>query len=140
MAELLIRVKDKRNPPEYPNAAVLDTKLLQRGDVVMVCPDGWQWGDAELSNPDWRIVKAPTMTPAEAETYLAAEPEQGASRMTQRRAFHLNLDFASDVASREISAWLMDDTRKQPAITIPVGVIRALRKQKPKIIDPTAIF
>lgn len=48
MAELLIRATDTvLSDPE--RAA---RRAYRRGDVVLVKPDGWAWGSAELSNPD----------------------------------------------------------------------------------------
>ena len=45
--EALIRIIDK-GPDEDCSKA---------GDVICICPDGWQWSPAELANPDWRIVR-----------------------------------------------------------------------------------
>lgn len=60
MAEVLIRVVDKVHPTD----AVLDRQLTKFGDVIHVAPDGWPWGSEELINPEWRIVKIPTLDPA----------------------------------------------------------------------------
>ena len=45
--EALIRVVDKGVAEDCSKA----------GDVIAVCADGWAWSSAELTNPDWRIVK-----------------------------------------------------------------------------------
>lgn len=90
MAELLVRVVDKVNPDFYAN-----TKCLKRGDVIAVCEDGWGWGVEELANPDWRILKIPDMTVAEASVFLAPERNRDPgqpSRTLQRRAFAIDLD------------------------------------------------
>lgn len=137
MAEFLIRVKNKKNLVVLPNAPVLDTKLLQRGDVVVVVRDGWAWSDIELSNPDWRIVKSPGMSLAEAQTYLVPEPGLPASRMLQRRAFKFDINAVTMPAS--FSQWLADDSRLQPILTVSAAVLRALRAVKAPIPDPTVI-
>lgn len=61
MAEVLIRFVDK--------AGVAQGKahrVLRAGDIVTVRPDGAYWSNKELSNPEWRIVRAPGMTVTEA--------------------------------------------------------------------------
>ena len=39
----------------------LDQRLMQTkaGDVVVIVPDGHQWGREEVSNPDWRVLQLP---------------------------------------------------------------------------------
>ena len=51
--ELLIRITDKQ-----PVIAAIYEQSSQRGDVICAMPDGWQWSEAERTNPDWIIVKA----------------------------------------------------------------------------------
>lgn len=48
LMEILIRIVDKGATEDCSKS----------GDVISVCPDGWAWSPAELTNPDWRIVKA----------------------------------------------------------------------------------
>lgn len=88
MSELLVRVVDKIN--EDP---LLNSKCTKRGDVIVVCPDGWEWSVEERSNPNWRIIKMPDMNMDEASRLLAPEldtdPNQP-SRVLQRRAFKIN--------------------------------------------------
>ncbi len=89
MAELLVRVKDKVNP----DSPQLDAKCLKAGDVVVACPDGWEWSELEKSNPDWLIVKVPGMSMEEAKTFTA--PEVGdrlVNPMLRQRAFKIDLE------------------------------------------------
>ena len=51
--ELLIRIVDKQ-----PATSTMHETASQWGDVITVCADGWQWSAAELTNPDWIIVRA----------------------------------------------------------------------------------
>lgn len=58
--EVLIRVVDKGPNEDHSKA----------GDVISVCPDGWQWSSAELTNPDWRIIRVPILQ-TQADAFLA---------------------------------------------------------------------
>lgn len=58
--EALIRVVDKGPNEDHSKA----------GDVISVCPDGWQWSPAELTNPDWRIIRVPILQ-TQADAFLA---------------------------------------------------------------------
>lgn len=51
--ELLIRIVDK-----HPAVSTLYERASQRGDVIVAVPDGWDWSNAERSNPEWIIVRA----------------------------------------------------------------------------------
>src|SRR5512140_1787643 len=55
MAEILIRIVDKTIPAD----SYRDQRFFKAGDVIHVAEDGWPWGNEELTNPDWRIVKLP---------------------------------------------------------------------------------
>jgi hypothetical protein len=64
MAEVLVRIVDRGGVD--PAVGYGDSK---RGDVIAVCPNGWGWTPAELTNPDWRIVRVP-FTAAECDALL----------------------------------------------------------------------
>lgn len=66
MAELLVRVVDKGEPE--------NVRCTKRGDVIVVMPDGWMWGNAELADPHYRILRVPDMSVSEASALLAEEP------------------------------------------------------------------
>lgn len=89
MAELLIRVVDKRS-----GSAEADRRLLQRGHVVVVVADGWQWGRGELSDPAWRILRVPGLQPDDLASLVAEEPATQAhvSQPPRLRAFSLQID------------------------------------------------
>lgn len=139
MCELLLRVTDKVNPDFYMN-----TKCTKRGDVVVVQPDGWVWGERELTLPFWRILKAPGASMSAGETFLAPELDtdpQNPSRTLQRRAFGFNLAHPSLPAA--LTAYLVDDTRAQPAYTLAQSFkdtqLLAVKVTKPPIVDPGVI-
>lgn len=82
MYELLVRTVDK------------GTERLA-GHVIAAMPSPHQWGHMEMSNPEWRIVKADILE-IESEALLAPGPD-GAFRLRR-----VNLDgWAGDVMSRE---------------------------------------
>jgi len=50
MAEILIKWEDSGAAFNY-----------RKGDVIAICPNGWQWSNAEMTNPAWRIIKLPNI-------------------------------------------------------------------------------
>lgn len=135
MAELLVRVRDKTSPDLYK-----DVRLTKRGDVIVVMPDGWTWGSGELTNPDWRIVKLPNVSLDEAEAMTAGElpaDPKVPSRTLQRRAFSFDLDNLP----QSVAAFIADDTRASPALTVNLTLaqFRGLKKRKEAKQDPAIL-
>lgn len=90
MCELLVRVFDKTNP----DCPYHDAQCTKRGDVIAVADDGHRWGGAELTHPDWRIVKVPGVPREAATGFLAPELNDdpaNPSRVLQARAFTFDL-------------------------------------------------
>lgn len=54
MCEILVRIKDR--PGFDPTANALAARA---GDVIAVCPDGWNWTQTELTSSEWLIVRIP---------------------------------------------------------------------------------
>lgn len=126
MAELLIRVVDKSNDDPY-----LDVQCLKRGDVVVICEDGHEWSQAELTNPEWRILKVPGVTLVQAEAFLGPEVDEDPtqpSRVLQRRAFKVDLD---DVRVAKIMS-----AEKPLTLRLSSAQLQTLKKRKPRFIDP----
>lgn len=137
MSELLLRIRTKDQPDPY-----LACKLLERGDVVAICEDGWAWSAAEMSNPDWRILKLPNVPVATAEAFLGPEFDtdpSNPSRMLRRRAFMVDVDNATIPAG--LKAWILDDTRAAPTRTINYtpAQFAALKKAKTPLADPNVL-
>lgn len=45
---------------------------VQPGDVICICPDGWEWSQAELSHPGWMVVSVElTQVEADALGFMA---------------------------------------------------------------------
>lgn len=139
--ELLLRVVDKTHTDPY-----VDVTHTKRGDVVVVCPDGWPWGDMEKSNPDWRILKWPDLLQADAESLVSREiavapqaPPATTDRMLQARGFHLKLDNNNKLPPDMVS-YLADSTRSQWFYAVPNTVtISDLKIKKSKRQDPNVI-
>lgn len=130
--ELLVRIRDKVSEDFHKNIA-----LTKRGDVIVVMPDGHDWGIEELANPDWRIIRVP-VSRVEAEAMVAHELKQSEEqdkRLLQRRAFKFDLD-SLDKASLD---WLADDSRKVPFLSLSAAAMRAIKIQKPVIADHNII-
>lgn len=125
--EILFRAQDKVNL----NDETLDVKCLKRGDVVVVVPDGHNWGTQELTNPIWRIVKAPILSEADVADFTDPEDEFETHPMAQRRKFMIDLDNLS--LTPQFLAYLADDTRQEPTYTTIWTKVQllALKKQRP---------
>ncbi len=91
MCELLVRVNDKVNRDDF----YLNCGCTKRGDVIVACPDGWNWGKQELINSDWTILKFPKIPVSVAESFLGPEVNIDStqpSKTLQPRAVKINLD------------------------------------------------
>ena len=138
MAELLIFAQDQIGADVYK-----DTKRYKRGDVVVVCEDGWNWGIEEMNNPLFRIIAIPGMSVSEASQFLAPELDtdpQNPSKMLKRRAFKLDVD----ALGKDVTDWFNDEKRAQPiAKAADVGIAKAdllaVKVEKAKTIDPALI-
>lgn len=128
--DILFRTKDKVNQ----NDETLDVKCLKRGDVVVVVPDDHNWGEQELANPDWRIVKAPNLSEADTADFTDPEDDFDADPMSQRRKWMIDLDNIN--LTQEFIDYLNDDTRASPTYTsawtreqlLSLKIIRPTRK------------
>lgn len=94
--EFLIRVND-RSVRDH------DSK---RGDVIAVCPDGWAWSQAELTNPDWVIVSAP-LTQIEADALLAVHSDPVTQASKRRRKWAVNVSGLTRAGKQPLSAAAM---------------------------------
>jgi len=99
--ELLIRVRNNGK------------RKLGRGDLVVSCIDGWKWGTAGLTNPDWRILVSP-ITQVECDMLSMRKPD------FWRR---FNLDAAMP---KGLATFLADDHRNKPKMTVPAQWLRSL--------------
>lgn len=74
MAEFLIQAQthwmEAAGVPADPEKLAAYQARSQKGDVVIVKPDGWAWGAAE-GLPDYVVAKVPTLSDAPALAYQA---------------------------------------------------------------------
>lgn len=134
MAELLIRVRDKESHPD----PYVDVQRSKRGDVIVACPDGWNWSHEERTNPDWRIVRIPGLPQDEVDALVA--PESGDRRlnpMLRRRAHSFDLDSAD--LPKAVRDAVADDKRSKAVVTVSAVIGRRMRKRKPPAVDPAVI-
>lgn len=108
--EALIRVVDKGVAEDCSKA----------GDVISICPDGWAWSPAELSNPDWRIVRV-NILQAQADAFLSKSKNVAVKR---RREW--TIDF-----SKLPNPALFAGDRTQEIITLTRGQVVAAAVKKP---------
>lgn len=116
----------------------VDAMAYKRGDVIVVKPDGWPWSEAELTNPDWRIIKFPAVTVEQAASFLAPEVEtdpRNPNRMRQRRGFRLDLDGMPAELRSHISK-----ARAKPVVSdMTAQELNTLRKRRPRRQDPNVL-
>jgi hypothetical protein len=116
MPEMLVQVIDRSSPDP-----LIDCRCFKAGDVIVVCPDGWAWSDAELNNPEWRIVSVALPTD-EAEAF--AQDEAGdmiQNPLLQIRGSNIDID-ALPVAAR-----LKMRGQRAGTVTILPAVLRLAR-------------
>ena len=133
MCELLIRVRDKVNPLD----PYKDAKLMKRGDVVAVVPDGHVWGLEELRNPDWRILRVPGVSSLQMSSFLAPEvpPSPDFDRgLLRKRRFTLDLSHELIATVADV---IGDDKRQRRAakLTISAEQLLAMRIEKTALPD-----
>ena len=108
--EALIRVVDKGEAEDCSKA----------GDVISICPDGWQWSPAELSNPDWRIVRV-NILQTQADAFLSR-----ANNPLVKRRREWTIDF-----SKLPNPSLFAGDRTQAIITLTRAQVVAAAVKKP---------
>ena len=133
MCELIICVVDKAS-----SDLVLDCALDKRGGVVDVMEDGHAWGTMELTHPMFRIVKLPGVPASFGQAFMGGEPGDGtANPYLLRRQFKIDLDNAAIPAAAK--AWLADDTRAQPSMSLPQALLTTLKAKRPSAPHPNVI-
>lgn len=140
MAECLIRVVDKVNSDFY-----LNTKCTKRGDVIVIQPDGWNWGIDELGLRIYRIIQLPEIDPSDLSAYLAPELDvdpQNPSRTLQRRAFFFDLNTFGLLQTQRYRNQMIDDNRIIDRILPDIRdltTVLSVKVAKLPIIDPNVI-
>lgn len=122
MCEMLVRTQDNVLPD-----AIENLKSWKRGMVITVQEDGWVWGNEELNNPVFAIIKAPGMTVSEGSIFLgnlidprAAVPDT----KNPLRQFSVNLE---DVSIKSLVTDVGAKTRPIEAISLTKPQVTALK-------------
>lgn len=139
MTELLLMAHDHAADPA--------TTVKQRAalhspfDLIVAKPDGWAWGEGELTHAWFRIIRWPAMTDAEAEALAGSMPPArdssgNATTLWQRCA--ARLDLADARLPPAFRRWWADDTRAVPIFVVPANfpAPAALHKVRPAVADP----
>lgn len=87
MCEILLRVRDK-------DSKSVDQRLMQNkaGDAVVVVEDGHQWGDEEVSNPDWRVLRLPGLPAAAVADLMHVRTNERNGVTTAKKARYIEID------------------------------------------------
>lgn len=139
MCELLICADSKINE----DSIYLDTKLPKRGDVISVREDNCLWGDMELHDSQWRIVKAPNLSVEEGSILLSPEPPSYPDQVygpntLQYRGYYVSEERV--VVDPEFAAYLSDSSRKEPFYVVPDNIkLNDVLAQRTPIPDPALI-
>lgn len=155
MAELLIFTTDTIGDDVYKN-----TKLPKRGDVITVQEDGWRWGDEELKDPRFLVLKIPGaavkefmhLTSAEVATRPGTEAQTDPVQLIntlQMRGFHIDLDALKNLKPEitpKVTSKQADDGTWQPVSIAPDPValpdaqtLLSYKIQRPPVDDPAII-
>lgn len=108
MAELLVCARNLAQDRGYVDKE-LDSKCYERGDIIVVMPDGWQWGSGETGDSRFRILKIPGVTVAQVQAHMGSETDidpQNPSKFLRRRAKALDLDSAT--IPQAVRNWLKE--------------------------------
>ena len=99
MAEILVWLEDK-NP--NAKAGVRGIGGYHKGDVIVVCPDGWPWSEIERTHPQWAIVKAPLLD-AEVEALQAQGDGDTELKEVAKRKYRLDVDALGLVGGQSVT-------------------------------------
>lgn len=139
VCELLIFTQDRSHDDVY-----LDAKLLKRGAVIAVNPDGWKWGAEELSSPVFRVIRLPGIDETVGRSFMGAEqpitpPQPFEKDVLLLHQFVFDLDHP--MLPDRIKDYLADDKRTVPTITVNLKIdqLTALKKKRKSFIDPALI-
>lgn len=123
MAMLLIAVDDA-DAPGNP----------RRGDVILVVPDSYSFGQRELDDPRWRILRVRGAPPKAFADLLGPElpTAEGAKHraLCHYRAFYLELDAE---LTEPLHDFLADGERLVPAYDLGLAEVRAMVTRRPSL-------
>lgn len=121
--ELYVRIVDKVHPTDLD----LSEELFKSGEVIAICPDGWNWTETERSSLEHRIVQVPDALVGELDDLLEMDIDPVTTRI-RRRVRRLNLRHASFSAG-ELEAF--DSAKPRMDIALLSARIREISEAKP---------
>lgn len=133
MAEMLVRIKDK---PKSGNV-YKDRHLSERGCVICIMPDNHSWSNAELTNPEWRIIKVPGINPTVISHFITGQigygdPEAEKVNLVLRRwQYKLNLDLLQTMLADPV---IRQEFKDNPVKTL-YRLLNELKQTLPDLDD-----
>lgn len=119
MCEVLIRTQDKTVPGDEKRAM-----RMQRGDVIVVMPDGWRWSERELTNPGWRLLRLPGLPPeAMIELQVPVRDKDGV--VIAKRARGIDLDSIPQVEAAMRSGRVVELPAKEASDVLAASKLRS---------------
>ncbi len=113
MAEFLVVVRSNH----LTRTRSQEVDSYGRGDVITVQDDGWDWSPRELTNPNWRIIKAVGMTVSEGEGLISTEKNPTNLKLRIWKRWR-KLDLSNIlIGPGKFKNFLDDDTRVNPIFT-----------------------
>jgi hypothetical protein len=81
-----------------------DVDHIKKGEVITIQEDGWGWTEAELNNPNWRIIRSPIInTHAQSLMIYHTDPKQvGVGQRFPRKRNLLNVDALGSLPQGQI--------------------------------------
>lgn len=153
MCEIALVVVDKTNT----DSIYLDCKCYKSGDIIEVMADGWPWGNVDLTNPNWRIIKFPGVDVSQMSQFLSwqlpADP-LNPSKTLLRRALRFawsqidSTNWATNHPAQvtALKNYIADATRAQATLTVPANTVAAFMTElnkltvtKPAVQDPAVV-
>ena len=121
MAEFLIKARSASHPD--PDK---DTRgSYKRGDIVVVMPDGHEWGTKETL-PDFVVVKVPGLDHEKARQFIEPETEidgdTGQPVVSRRRRWNIKVD--------DVPAGIRDALRDNGEVTVTWNQVRNFVENK----------
>ena len=87
--ELLIKAQDTTNLDSH----YLDARCWKTGEVIVMRPDGWQWGRKEVEDPQFTLVRVLNASEEDLSCFLFPEMETNPrepNNLKQRRMFRVD--------------------------------------------------
>lgn len=138
IAEFYIRTKDKVDPLIDP---VLFRKHFQSGDIIAIKPQGWTWGDKEISSPEHIIISV-NVNDIEQTTHDYMSPElldPINNQNPNRRSVKLNL-FDSSIPESFTNALKNKQAIKKTDVFVSSDPVYAIQDLKAMAIDALKII